>query len=496
VTEKILYDMRVINAAYTGARLSFLIFLASGITSIAMQQPLLMLVPFAWVLLPLLYTVVVVQPEKLFWLLCIVLPLSTELNITPQLGLDFPDELLLVLLTGIVIAKIIHQPSWFPVALRKSSLFMLLVIHVLWIIVTCFYSVEPLLSVKYLLAKTWFIAPLVILPQVIVDSQNRIKKMALCFLVPMVFVVIQVLIRQSIYHFSFIDVKKAMAPFFRNHVTYSAMLVCLLPVAWCVWKLTPATNPKRKWVLSGIVIGLAGLFFAYSRGAWIALLLGFSAIWVIQKKLMGAFVMIAVIGVLISTVWLVSDKNYLQFAPDHDHTIFHTDFSEHLQATIDMKDVSTAERFYRWVAGARMLADKPVTGFGPNSFYPHYKPYTVNRFETWVSENKEHSTVHNYFILTALEQGVAGLVFFCALYFAMLLQVQKLYHRFQDKFYKTVTLTIGAVLVMIGVVNSLSDMIETDKIGSLFWLCLGMIILLDKKSAAITGPVIARNEAI
>jgi hypothetical protein len=56
-----------------------------------------------------------------------------------------------------------------------------------------------------------------------------------------------------------------------------------------------------------------------------------------SEKLMGAFVMIAVIGVLISTVWLVSDKNYLQFAPDHDHTIFHTDFSEHLQATIDMK---------------------------------------------------------------------------------------------------------------------------------------------------------------
>jgi O-antigen ligase len=25
-------------------------------------------------------------------------------------------------------------------------------------------------------------------------------------------------------------------------------------------------------------------------------------------------------------------------------------------------------------------------------------------------------------------------------------------------------------------------MIETDKIGSLFWLCLGMIVLLDTKS--------------
>jgi hypothetical protein len=129
----------------------------------------------------------------------------------------------------------------------------------------------------------------------------------------------------------------------------------------------------------------------------------------------------------------------------------------------------------------------PLPVSAPIVFIRITNPTRLTGFETWVSENKEHSTVHNYFILTALEQGVAGLVFFCALYFAMLLQVQKLYHRFQDKFYKTVTLTIGAVLVMIGVVNSLSDMIETDKIGSLFWLCLGMIILLDKKKCRYYG---------
>ena len=32
---------------------------------------------------------------------------------------------------------------------------------------------------------------------------------------------------------------------------------------------------------------------------------------------------------------------------------------------------------------------------------------------------------------------------------------------------------------MIGVLNCLSDLIETDKIGSLFWLSLGVIFWLD-----------------
>lgn len=462
--------------------LSFLIFLATGIAAIVMQEPLLVLISFAWILMPIVSEIIITKPEKLFWLLLIVLPLSTELNLTPQLGFDFPDELLLVLLTAIVLVKIIHQPQWFPYSLKLHPLFMWLVIYLFWILLTCVYSAEPLLSVKYVLAKTWYIIPFVVLPQILLVSQNRIQKMALCLLIPMLLVVMQTLTRHASYQFSFENVKKTLAPFFRNHVNYSSMLVCLLPVAWCVWKLTPADHPKRKWIVCGLMIGLVGLFFAYSRGAWIALVLGFSAIWIIQKKLMGAMVVLAITAVIVSTIWLVTDKKYMEFAPDHDRTVFHTDFSEHMRATVEMKDVSTAERFYRWIAGVKMFADKPVTGFGPNTFYPHYKPYTVSRFETWVSANKEHSTVHNYFILTALEQGVIGLVLFCVLYFGMLLRVQKLYHQLQSRFYRMIALTVGIVLIMIGVINSLSDMIETDKIGSLFWLCFGMVVLLDTKS--------------
>jgi O-antigen ligase len=457
--------------------LSFILFLVSGVVAIVLYQPLFLLIAFV----PFIFHFVITKPGNLFWLLLVVLPLSTEVSITPQLGLDFPDELLLMLLTVVTIIKVIHRPEWFPPSVKQHPLFMWLLIYFFWIAITCVYSVEPLLSVKYILAKTWYIIPFVVLPQIILTSPDRIRRMAGCLLVPMLWVVIQTLVRHSSYRFSFDSIQKTLSPFFRNHVNYSSMLVCLLPVGWCVWKLTPADRPKRKWIAAGILIGLVGLFFAYSRGAWVALLLGFLTVWIMRKQVMGLVIIVAIAGIAISTLWLVTDNTYLRFSPDHDRTVFHTDFSEHMRATVEMKDVSTAERFYRWIAGARMLADKPVTGFGPNSFYPHYKPYTVNSFSTWVSDNKEHSTVHNYFILTALEQGVTGLILFCVLYFGMLLHAQKLYHQLQGRFYKTIALTVSIVLIMIGLINSLSDMIETDKIGSLFWLCLGMIIMLDIK---------------
>jgi O-antigen ligase len=458
------------------------VFFLSGIAAIVLQQPLLLLLPFAWILVPVLFQYIVIKPETVFWLMLVMLPLSTEMNVTPNFGFDFPDEWLLVLLTGICVIKMIHQPVWISKDLLRSNLFFWLLLYFVWLAVSCCYSEEPLLSVKFLLAKTWYIIPFVVLPQMLLISQMHIQKLAFCLLVPMLLVVVQVLIRHSFYAFSFEEVKKAMAPFFRNHVNYSSMLVCLLPAGWCIWRLTPVGHPNRKWILAALLTGLTGLFFAYSRGAWIALVMGVLAITIIQKKWMGGVIVSGMIAIVISTAWLVTDKRYLDFAPDHDHTVFHTDFSEHLKATVALKDVSTAERFYRWVAGFRMLVEKPVTGFGPNSFYLHYRPYTVRSFETWVSDNPEHSTVHNYFILLALEQGIPGLVLFCVLYFGMLLRLQKLYHRFQSLFYRTVCITVAMILVMIGVINSLSDLIETDKIGSLFWLCLGMVILLETRS--------------
>lgn len=459
-----------------------LLFLVCGVWAISYGQPLYLSIPFAWVLLPPVTDLLVYRPGKLFWLLLVCLPLSTELNITSQLGLDFPDEPLLMLLTGIVILRWIHQPKWVPYDLVQHPLFLVLVIYVFWLLVTVLYSTEMILSTKYLLAKTWYILPFVVLPQLLLVQKKDLRTLATCLLIPMAVVVLQTLGRHALYGFSFASVQKTLAPFFRNHVNYSAMLVCLLPVGWSVWKLTPASDRRRKWVLYGLLLGLAGLFFAYSRGAWMALLAGLAVVPVIRKKRMIVVVAIAVTAVLASTAWLISDNRYLQFSPDHDRTIFHTDFSDHMRATVELKDVSAAERFYRWIAGFKMLAERPVTGFGPNSFYLHYRPYTVNSFQTWVSDNPEHSTVHNYFLLLALEQGLIGLILFSVLYFGMLFHLQNLYHRLQDPFYRTIALTVAVILVMIGVINSLSDMIETDKIGSLFWLCLGMVIWLQMKN--------------
>ena len=457
------------------------IFLVSLIAALYYNLWWVLCIPFVILLLPSIGSLIINKTIIIFYVLVALLPLSAEVQVTPTLGLDFPDEPLMTLITFLCVAAIVYRPQIVPSSFINHPLISLLALHIIWICITCVYSTNVWLSLKFLLAKTWYIVPFVVLPSILQINKTNIKRLALCLIIPMAFVIVQSLTRHAFYGFTFEGIKNTLTPFFRNHVTYSSMLVCLLAVVWAMLRLTPKSNPYRIYLQIAIIIFVMGLISSYSRGAWLALITGMIAYQLIRKKLVVKAVVAFVIIILLSVLWLGSNKHYIRFAPDYNTTVFHPQFTEHLQATVDLKDVSNAERFYRWIAAVNMIMARPLTGFGPNNFYDNYRGYTVAPFKTWVSDNPEHSSVHNYFLLTTLEQGLPGLLFFVLLYVSMLLWSQKLYHSLNDEFYKTAALVIGMIVIMIGTLNLMNDLIETDKNGSLFWLCLGMLVVLERK---------------
>ncbi len=420
------------------------------------------------------------QTAQLFWWWLWVLPLSTELAITDSLSLDFPGEPLLMLLTGAILLLLVTRRFSLPLAVYKSSLSVLILLHLFWIGITILFSREPLLSVKYLLAKSWYVLPLVILPAALLQRYRHWQQLALALCIPMLLVVVQSMLRHAAHGFSFEGIKDTLDPFFRNHVNYSGMLVCLLPIGVAIYLLTDDQR-KRKTIRLALAIAVLGLVFAYSRGAWVVAIAGVVVYWLIKRRWIVHALVLSSIVVSLSLTWLLQANRFLQYRPDFTKTIFHTDFTDHMAATLALKDVSNAERFYRWTAGVQMAAEEPITGFGPNSFYLHYKPYAAQLFRTWVSNNPDHSTVHNYYLLLALEQGLPGLCFFLLILFAALYRVQYLFHQLQTQLYRYAAMIAGLMLSMIALLNTMSDLIETDKIGGLFWLCIGVLIALEGK---------------
>ena len=65
--------------------------------------------------------------------------------------------------------------------------------------------------------------------------------------------------------------------------------------------------------------------------------------------------------------------------------------------------------------------------------------------------------------------------------FAALYRAQHLFHQLQTQLYRCAAMIAGVMLSMIALLNTMSDLIETDKIGGLFWLCIGVLIALEGK---------------
>ncbi|MBY0477283.1 MAG: O-antigen ligase family protein [Chitinophagaceae bacterium] len=445
------------------------------ISGIVLQQPLLLVIPFT------ILAVVVFSSNLrlLFFALLFAIPLSTEFAVTDSLSTDLPDEPMMLLLSASLIAVFLLKPSSFPVQIKKSSLFVLVLLQLIWVLVTVLFSYETALSIKYMLAKLWFLLAFVAGVLMFLKTKEDVVLASKMLIFSMLIPVVVSLVRHAGSGFSFESINDTLTPFFRNHVNYSALLVCLLPVLFVWYRFT--TSTVRKWVVVCMVLFLLALFFAYSRGAWLCLLSGAVTWLAIRKKFLLSLLLAAAIITVTALFWLIRDENYLKFAPDFNTTTQHTNFGEHIEATYTLKDMSTMERFYRWIAGMRMVNEELLKGYGPNTFSLHYKEYTVAAFKTWVSNNEEKSSVHNYFLLTAIEQGIPGFIILCILLLSMFRVALNGYHYFKDPFYKALSMLCGVVLSMVVTLNLLSDLIETDKIGSIFFIVLGLLIQMQIK---------------
>ncbi|HEY1115718.1 MAG TPA: O-antigen ligase family protein [Chitinophagaceae bacterium] len=426
-------------------------------------------------------------PSILFLILIGSIPWSVEYSATSTLSTDLPDEPLMLLVSFVVLLLVVQRRRWQGPAVFSSVLFIVLLLQAGWWSISTAFSSDTLISGKFLLAKSWYLLAFVGAPLLLLREPKDFARLGGVLVTSMMVLTVVVLVRHAYKGFTFEDINDSLSPFFRNHVNYSALLVITIPLL-IAFHSAARSSWAKGLLVSTLLVALAALYLSYARGAWLALIVGGVAYWLLQKKLLLWAYITSLVLVLATVLWLKADNRYLRFAHDYETTVFHTDFREHLVATYQLKDVSTAERFYRWIAGVRMIKDNWQTGYGPNTYYYHYQRYAVPAFKTWVSKNEERSTVHNYFLLTIIEQGVMGLLLLLFLLGYMFYTTQRVYHAAPDRFWRSLMAIIAVVLSMICTVNFLSDLVETDKVGSIFYMCLGILILGELRKPSELAP--------
>lgn len=436
---------------------------------------------YAFVPLAFLAGVLLIQhPKYLMYSMLISIPWSVEYHFAGNLSIDFPDESLMLLASAAVLILCIYNRKSIQWR-RIHPILIVILLQFLWTVVAVICSTDILMSVKYLLAKGWYLLAFVALPFFLLKDEKHLKRSSILLVVSSCVAMLVALVRHSEYLWSFENVNDALTPFFHNHVLYSALLVFIVPIQIAFFQL--AKSRKTKILIAClIIVTVVALYLSYSRGSWIALIGGFLSYWLLRRRILLLAFLVFIVFSIGFIFWVKENDRYLKYSNDYRTTIYHSNFEEHLIATYKLKDLSNAERIYRWVAGVQMVNDFWMTGSGPTTFYKQYKSYTVPAFKTYVSDNKEHSTVHNYFLFVLIEQGISGLLLFVILIASIFWYAQKVYFRTGQFFWKVVAATVASIVVMECTVNFLSDMIETDKVGSIFYLCVAVIVIADIKT--------------
>ncbi len=446
------------------------------------EQELLLVLPFV----ALIAAFIILELKKTYLLLFLVLPISIEVEVGSSLATSLPTEPLMVLLMFICFAYYMAHPKKLSKDFFNHPITLFLFLHILWIAITACYSLIFLVSLKFLLAKTWFVATCFFMTALFIKEEKDFRSVFWCFSLPLCLVICWTIARHASHNFGFQEANIVMGPFFRNHVNYAVTLAFFYPFLFLARTWYKKGSLERLVVFGMIVLFSLALFLAYTRAAYLSIMLLPIMYWVFKKQLVRYLAPVALVVVLGTVYYYSIDNRFLELAPDFATTIYHENFDDHLSATFEGKDVSFMERIYRWIAAFRMSADRPLTGFGPGNFYNFYQPYAVSSFETYVSDNPERSGVHNYFLMVLVEQGIIGLLLFLGLCITAFIRGEWLYQQAVKPAHKYFIMAILLALFSIILNILVSDLIEVDKIGVFFFMCLALLVNMELQVKSTT----------
>lgn len=453
--------------------LSLLIFCSA----IYFNAPILIALPFTVIIIFLF----ILKIEMLFLLLLFVIPFSIEYDYKSSI-IDLPSEPLLLLFAILLSFYVLLNYKKTKEKVLNSVLFFLIALHLFWTYFTTIYSTNTIVSIKTSAVKTIYILVFYIGTILLIDTLQKLKQILWILWIPTFITIIYALTVHATYGFTFDSINNALHPIYRNHVNYGVFITMFFPFLYLLYRKTKPNTIPRLLIQISAPTTLVAIYVTYTRGAWLALLAMPVYFLIIKMKWTKSILFALTVVVLLSTSYLFYNNHYQKYAPNYEKTIYHDKLSTHLNSTFDMEDMSTVERFYRWLAAIKMSEHNLMHGVGAGNFTANYKPYTVASYQTYISENDEKSTVHNYFLLMLTEQGLLGLIFYTAFIFYLLILIEKLYHQHSVQENKITILLIAFSICAFLLNNTLSDFLETNKVGSLFWINVGLLTIFKDKS--------------
>lgn len=409
---------------------------------------------------------------------CVPLAINFEKLEVAGLGISLPTEPVLAGMTLIIIGNEIISPQLDKKILR-NPIVISVIINLIWIAFTTVTSEMPLVSLKYLVARIWFVVPLLIFGVQFFKKKKRIEWFLWLYIGALTIVVFYTLIHHFINGFSEEAGHWVMNPFYKDHTSYGAITVMTFPVLVAMF-FTKGRSAPEKFLLSGLLLLFSvAIFYSYTRAAWVTLI-GIGGIFLVLKLRIRFWFLASVflIGVLFVAVnW--HEITYELSKNKTEHTT--ENFDERIQSVSNIStDASNLERINRWNSAIRMFQEKPLFGFGPGTYAFQYAPFQHSSEKTIISTNFGNlGNAHSEFLGPLSESGLIGMLTVVAIVFFIFYRGFTFFHKIEN--YNDRILYLGILLGLVSYFahGLLNNYLDTDKASVPVWSYVAILIAFE-----------------
>jgi len=351
-----------------------------------------------------------------------------------------------------------------------------------WTLVTTMISIDPLVSMKYALARTAYVVTFFV-GGLLIMSRLRTRGVVAAGLAGFLPVVAWTVWRHAPTGFIHETSIEVGAPFYPNHLEYGATLAF-----WMLVLVGLAMADRAKKGRIGGAVGILTLGFlpllwaAHSRSAWLALIAGFAVI-VLQRigvglrgvMIAGTLVLVAFFGLF--AVYFTGEW------PDTEAVA-----GEGVQEPGPFEDPSINERLNRWSCAVRMAEERPLVGFGPGTYEESYGLFQLHGEMTSHSSLRgDRGDAHSEFFSCLAEQGVVGLMLVAVLFGVAVASGLRAVDGCRDESQRWKVLGWTSAVASLVVGNLFNAFFEVDRVAPLLWLACAAVVVMER-NCATTRP--------
>jgi len=413
----------------------------------------------------------------LFIVFCVPFSINLEELELGGVGMYLPTEPLMVGVLLIAIFKLLSGKS-IDKRIFTHPVSYVVYAYLVWIALTCITSEYPLVSLKFLLAKLWFIVPFYFLATHIFRDEKKMRWFQILYLISLFGVVIYTVTRHAGYGFDKTSAHWVMEPLFKDHTSYGAVLAMFFPVLVGLLVVKRMHLLLRVFLYIGFMILVTGIIFSYTRAAWLSII---GAGCVLALMLLKISLRTIVASVVVVSAFLYIGWEDIQVGLEGNKQESSDRLEEHITSVSNVSsDASNLERLNRWYCAMEMFKERPVFGWGPGTYQFVYAPFQRAKDRTIISTNQgDGGNAHSEYLGPLSEQGVPGMVIMIVLVLTVCSLAFRLFYTLRDSQMKILVASVFLGLMTYFIHGTLNNYLDTDKASVPFWGFIAMLVAVD-----------------